>query len=107
MTTHTRAPVGLTLPDSAAVDDFCHRWQLAELSLFGSALDESFRPSSDIDVLVTFLPGARIGLLDLFEMEQELAHMFGRPVDIVEPGAVTNPFRRRTMLGHRRVLYAA
>jgi len=34
--------------------DFCRKWKIAELSLFGSVLRDDFRPGSDIDVLVTF-----------------------------------------------------
>jgi predicted nucleotidyltransferase len=70
-------------------------------------LREDFRPDSDVDVLLEFRPEAHVGLLDLLAMEQELSEIFGRPVDVVEPSAVTNPYRRQSMLSHRSVLYAA
>ena len=38
--------------------EFCRRWKVAELALFGSALREDFRPDSDVDLLVTFSPDA-------------------------------------------------
>ena len=36
------------------IEDFCRRWKIVELALFGSVLREDFRPDSDVDVLVTF-----------------------------------------------------
>jgi uncharacterized protein len=63
--------------------EFCRRWQIRELALFGSVLREDFRPESDVDVLVTFAPGASWGLFDHVRMEDELSHLFGRRVDLV------------------------
>jgi len=40
------------------IADFCRRWKITELALFGSVLREDFRADSDVDVLVTFAPDA-------------------------------------------------
>ncbi len=63
---------------------FCQRWNIIELALFGSVLRDDFRPDSDVDVLVTFAPDTRRRLADLLDMEDELAALFGRAVDLVE-----------------------
>lgn len=47
----------LDLPEPA-LRDFCRKWQITEFALFGSILRDDFGPESDIDVLVTFAPGA-------------------------------------------------
>ena len=47
------------------ISDFCRRWKITELSLFGSALRDDFGPNSDVDLLVTFAPDAEWSLLDL------------------------------------------
>lgn len=86
---------------------FCRRWQITELALFGSVLREDFGPESDVDVLVTFAPDAPWSLLDLVDMAEELKALFGREVDLVEEGALRNPFRRRAILRTREVVYAA
>ena len=52
--------------------EFCSRWRIAELALFGSALRDDFGPDSDLDMLVTFSPEANWGLLDHSLMKQEL-----------------------------------
>ncbi|MBU2603831.1 MAG: nucleotidyltransferase family protein [Actinobacteria bacterium] len=87
--------------------DFCHRWGIVELALFGSVLSDSFGPDSDIDVLVTFAPDARWDLFDLVSMADELESIFGRHVDLVEAGAIRNPFRRQSIFDSKRVIHAA
>ena len=89
------------------IADFCRRWKIAELALFGSAPREDRRPHSDVDVLVTFQPDAGWSLWDLVNMQEELQKVFGREVDLVEPEGLRNPFRRREILKTRRVIYAA
>ncbi len=89
------------------VADFCRRWSIEELSLFGSVLRDDFRPDSDVDLLVTFAEGSQRSLRDWEEMEEELRAMFGRKVDLVEKRYLRNPFRRHEILRTHRVVYAA
>jgi len=89
------------------ITDFCRRWKIEELSLFGSILRDDFRPDSDVDVLVAFAPGTRPNLDDWLDMLDELEDIFGREVDLVERRSVTNPFRRYEILTTRQVVYAA
>jgi predicted nucleotidyltransferase len=88
------------------IGEFCRRWKVVEFSLFGSVLREDFRPDSDVDVLVTFAPDARVSLFDLVQMQIELESVFGRPVDVVEKDALRNPFRKREILNSAQVVYA-
>lgn len=93
--------------DHAAVAEFCRRWRVTELSLFGSVLRDDFRPDSDLDVLVTFAAEAPWSLLDLVTMREHLRQIFGREVHLVEQAGLRNPFRRREILSHREVIFAA
>jgi uncharacterized protein len=93
--------------DRDRIVDFCRRWRVTEFALFGSILREDFRLDSDVDVLVTFEPGAPWTLWDLSRMRIELESLFGREVDLVEKKALRNPYRRRAILGDQRVIYAA
>lgn len=87
---------------------FCAKWQIAELSMFGSVLRDDFRNDSDVDFLVAFKPGESWSLWDLAVMQDELSALLGgRDVDIVEKQTVVNPFLRREILSTRRVIYAA
>ncbi len=96
--------------DSQRIAEFCRRWKIVELSLFGSVLREDFRPDSDVDVLVTFAPDARWSLFDAATMEEELEHVFGRPVDLVTRRAVEtshNWIRKRAILEAAEPVYVA
>ena len=48
---------------SQALTNFCKQHQVCELSLFGSAVRGELRPGSDLDILVSFEPEARIGFM--------------------------------------------
>lgn len=86
---------------------FCRKWKITEFAVFGSVLREDFRPDSDVDVLVSFERNAGWSLVDIVEMKDELELVLGREVDLVEKGAVRNPFRRHAIMTNREVLYAA
>ena len=96
--------------DKPALEAFCKRWKIVELSLFGSVLRDDFGPESDIDVLVTFSTDARWTLFDYGDMQEELATLLGHPVDLVNREAVEaspNWIRRRAILESAELLYAA
>jgi hypothetical protein len=88
------------------IRDFCRKWKVKELSLFGSVLHDGFRRDSDVDVLVEFSDDAPWDLWDLAAMQTELAAIFGRDVDLVEKQGLRNPFRRRSILNAREIVYA-
>lgn len=92
------------------IEEFCRRWGIVEFALFGSVLREDFRPESDVDVLVTFAPDTKIGLFAYSRMEDELAEILGRPVDIIEREAVErsdNYIRRKHILANKETIYVA
>lgn len=89
-----------------ALEALCRRYQVRELSIFGSALRDEFRPDSDIDLLVQFEPEAQIGFLAFAGLQEELAELFGRKVDLV-PKDGLKPFIRDSVLSSSRVLYHA
>ena len=56
--------------DECQFVDLCRRYQVRELSLFGSAARGEMRPDSDIDLLVEFLPNAQVGLAGVYKIRQ-------------------------------------
>jgi uncharacterized protein len=88
------------------IASFCQRWMVAEMALFGSVLRDDFRSESDVDVLVDFVPEAPWSLFDISRMRLELSSLLGREADLVQVGGLRNPFRRRTILSNREVIYA-
>ena len=92
----------------AVVAEFCTRWGVSELALFGSVLGDDFRPESDVDVLVTLDEQARHTLFDLHQMEEDLRRIFGRDVDLVSRRGIErsrNQRRRRAILESAQVIY--
>jgi uncharacterized protein len=96
----------LLQPLQEHIADFCRRNHVQELALFGSALTSRFNEESDIDLLVTFEPGARVGFLTLARMQRELEGLMGRKVDLVPKGGL-KPVIRDSVLATAQVLYAA
>jgi hypothetical protein len=92
--------------DRSQIAAFCRRRGILRLSVFGSVLREDFSPSSDIDILVEFAPGATPSLLDLGGMQAELSTLCGRMVDLKTPGFLS-PRILSNVLANRVVQYAA
>jgi predicted nucleotidyltransferase len=99
-------PNNLPVPRQV-IAEFCRQHHITEFALFGSVLRDGFRPDSDVDVLVTFAPEAKPGLMDLALMQDELGRLFDRDVDLVEKPGLRNPFRRREILKTMEVVYAS
>ena len=92
------------------IKTLCQRWQISEFALFGSVLRDDFGPTSDIDVLLTFAPQARQGLLTLAQIQHELADLLGREVDILTKASIQqshNQARRHHILNSAQVFYVA
>jgi predicted nucleotidyltransferase len=92
--------------DEAKLVDLCRRYQVRELSLFGSAARGEMRPESDIDLLVEFLPTAQIDLVDYAGLMLDLSRLLGRKVDLVSKNGL-KPLIRDTVLEEARLVYAA
>lgn len=81
--------------------DFCRRWHIAKLEVFGSLLREDFDSDSDIDFLVSFEPGKGPADMAWFQLKEELARLVGRKVDVLDRRLVEqsrNLYRRHNIL---------
>jgi len=88
------------------VAEFCKRNQIKKLSLFGSVLRKDFQSQSDIDILVEFEPGARVGMIRLAGLELELGEILGRRVDLNTQGFLSKYYREQ-VLSEAEVQYDA
>jgi len=71
------------------------------LALFGSVLRDDFNPESDVDVLVSFDPNAKISFMTLGKMKRELSMLFQRPVDLVPQEGLKPAIREEVLLSAR------
>lgn len=85
--------------------EVCERYGVASLEVFGSVARGEDSGQSDIDVLYVLKPGVRLGFR-LFDLEDELADVFDRPVDLVARRSV-NKYLREQVLADAQPLYAA
>jgi len=92
------------------LDLICQKWNISELSFFGSVIRDDFSDNSDIDILVEFHPDAIITLSKFERIRIEFENFFGRKVDLVSKRAVVesrNAIRKNAVLSSFRVIYGA
>jgi len=94
----------------AEMEALCRRFHVRRLDLFGSAARGDFDPQhSDLDFLVEFdqrEPDA-LSLKTYLGLKESLEALFGRGVDLVEPGAVRNPYLKASIDQSREALFEA
>ncbi len=85
----------------------CEKFQVIELSVFGSAVRDDFKPeSSDIDFLYVMHPDSSIGYFEFFDFEEALSNLVHRKVDLVSQKWMGDRFRK-LVLPQSKVIYAA
>jgi predicted nucleotidyltransferase len=107
----TDAQVGNTMIDLTPVQteiaSICKTIGIKRLELIGSAARDDFcSDSSDIDVLIEF-DGAHDLFHRYFACKRQLEELFKRKVDVVQVGAVKNPYMKQSIERDRVVVYAA
>ncbi|MGD1953114.1 MAG: nucleotidyltransferase family protein [Leptolyngbyaceae cyanobacterium] len=101
----TRKRLGMSNDD---VSTFCQRWGIRTMAIFGSILRDDFTKESDIDILLTFEPDVRQGLLTLAKIKHELETQLHRSVDITIKKSIEasdNWIRRREILTTAQTIY--
>ena len=67
--------------DRVRLEEVCRRHGISRLAVFGSAARGELGTESDIDLLVEFVPGRRVGLR-FITVQEELRALLGRKVDL-------------------------
>jgi predicted nucleotidyltransferase len=93
----------------AEIAQLCRQYHVQRMDVFGSAARVTdFDPArSDIDLLVTFLPGQVSSIAGFFPLEDALAELLGRKVDLVSDKAVENRYVRAGIERSREHLYGS
>lgn len=88
------------------IRSMCEKYRIRKLSLFGSALHDSMKSGSDIDLLVEFEPGHVPGLIGFAEIQNEFSNLFHHSVDLRTPNDLS-PLFRETVLKEAQAQYAS
>lgn len=92
-----------------AVAELCRRAHARRLDVFGSAVRDDFsEDTSDLDFLVELEathPGEYAE--HYFVLKEGLEHLFHRPVDLLTPAALKNPYLRSRVDAERQPVYVA
>jgi predicted nucleotidyltransferase len=91
----------------AKIRDLCRRFDVTRLDLFGSAAGSGYaQEPHDFDFLVHFhLSGEHKALDAYFGLKESLEELLGRPVDLVMPSALENPYFRAQVERQQQPLY--
>jgi uncharacterized protein len=88
------------------IAEICRKYQITELSLFGSQVRGDFSPDSDFDFLVEFAPEAEIGFIELGFIQEELEKIVEKPVDLVPKKGLKELIRQK-VVEESEIVYAA
>lgn len=91
--------------DRARLDALCRRFGIARLDVFGSVARGEAGPGSDVDLLYELAQGRSLGW-EIEDLSQDLADLFGRPVDLVSRKAL-HPLIRDQVLADAEPFYVA
>ena len=81
------------------------KYNIKEISVFGSSIRDDFHSDSDIDLLIEFYNSENISLYDIIDIQVYFEKLMHRSVDIVEPAGLRNPYRREAILKTKEILY--
>lgn len=100
--------MAFTSDQLVSIQSICEKYQVAELHVFGSFVDEtSFNEKSDIDFLVRFQHLPIQGSFDRYmDMLYALEGLLNREVDLVSSDAIRNPFFRVEVESTRQEVYS-
>lgn len=87
------------------IEKIAKKYNITEISVFGSSIRSDFSNSSDLDLLVEFAQSDQISLLDIIDIQDYFEKLTTRSVDIVEPGSLVNPYRKESILSTREPLF--
>ena len=87
------------------IREYCASQPIARLSLFGSAARDELRPESDVDLLVEYLPDARVGYFTMAQHMLDFSDIIGRRIDLATPDSLS-PYIRPSAMSSARVIYA-
>ena len=90
------------------INKLCKTHKVRHLFAFGSVLDERFKESSDIDLIVDFQIDDPLDYAEnYFALKFSLEELFKRPIDLLEQKAIQNKYLLQSINKSKRLIYEA
>ena len=86
------------------IEEICRRYEIRELSLFGSQVRGDSTAESDFDFLVNFKPEAKVGFIKLGRIQSELEEIVRTKVDLVPKDGLKSVIRQQ-VLAEAEIVY--
>jgi len=89
--------------------ELCKNYDIETMYVFGSALTDDFKETSDIDILISFKKDISIEKYtdNYFELHYKLEELFKRKVDLITENSLSNPYLKESIEETKKLLYAA
>jgi len=87
-----------------AVEKNPFKKDIKKVSLFGSYIHGKPREDSDVDVLMEFIPSARVGFFKFVQIQEDIAQYTGKKIDLLTPEALSKYFREK-VLNEAEIIY--
>jgi predicted nucleotidyltransferase len=90
------------------LNQLCKNFKVKNLYAFGSVLTSRLNEKSDIDLLVTFDNVSLDNYADnYYDLKFSLEKLLNREIDLLEEKAIKNPYLKKSIDEHKKLIYAA
>ncbi len=94
--------------NTAQLKQLCKSYKVKNLYAFGSVLTNRFDENSDVDLLVTFDSVSLDNYADnYYDLKFSLEKLLNREIDLLEEKAIKNPYLKKNIDEHKKIIYAA
>ena len=94
--------IRVDLPEEK-IREYCASQPIRRLSVFGSAARNELTRDSDIDLLVEYLPDARVSYFDLGRHFVDLMQIIDRQIDLCTPQSISKYFRQEVLESAKQI----
>ena len=94
----------MNIPGIEIILTYLQDQPISKAWIFGSFSRGEETPESDIDIMVTFLPGSKVGLFKFNQIKEDLEKLTGRSIDLVTEASLL-PFATASALTDRKLIY--
>ena len=94
----------MKIPGINTILKYFQEQPISKAWIFGSFSRGEETVESDIDIMVSFLPDAKVGLFKFYQIKEDLENLTGRSIDLVTETSLM-PFAIESVMADRKLIY--